>query len=64
VRISATNFSLFDTIPLNINKDTIPYPHTLAVDDSSSEQVDPDWIIRDQGREILQIFNRYTVLQV
>lgn len=58
VRISATNFSLFDMIPLNINKDDIPFQHTLATEDDSMEQVDPEWIIRDQGREILQIFNR------
>ena len=59
MRISATNFSLFDTIPLNFNKSSFPIPNQLSVDDSSSEQVDPEWIIRDQGREILQIFNRY-----
>lgn len=58
VRISATNFSVFDTIPLNINKDTIPFQHTLVTVGNSMEQVDPEWIIRDQGREILQIFNR------
>lgn len=61
VRITATNFTLFDTIPLNVNKSSIPVNHTLLVTGSVDEQVDPDWIIRDEGREIVQIFNRYSL---